>query len=151
MKGINKVILIGRVGQDPDFKTASNGESFAKFSLATTEKWKDKSSGEMREKVEWHRLVCWRRLSEIARDYVNKGTLLYVEGQLRTNKWQDKDGADRWTTEINVGELQMLSPKNSNQSQNMPANDTMGGNDNQSMPAGKVAEGPVELDDDLPF
>ena len=108
MKGVNKVILIGNLGADPETRQMPNGGAVATVSLATSEKWKDKNTGEPQERTEWHRVVFFNRLGEIAGEYLKKGSKVYVEGSLRTRKWQDKDGHDRWTTEIVGSEMQML-------------------------------------------
>jgi single-strand DNA-binding protein len=111
-RGLNKVMLIGRVGQAPEVRIMSqSGKPVANFSLATNENWKDKMTGEMNEKTEWHRCVAYDRLAEIIRDYVTKGMMIYVEGKLQTRKWQDQSGQDRYTTEIVINEMQMLSGK----------------------------------------
>lgn len=114
----NVVNLIGRVGKDPEIRSMSNGSKCAKFSLATTEKWKDKRSGEMKEKTEWHNIVIWNEhLVSVVERFVSKGTLLDVIGALETRKWQDRDGADKYTTEIVLkfdGRILLLSPKNEN-------------------------------------
>lgn len=110
-RGVNKVILIGNLGQDPDVRTMNNGEQVANFSLATSETWQDKNTGEAREKTEWHRCVAYRRLAEIIGQYVKKGSKIYVEGRLQTRKWQGQDGQDRYTTEIIVNEMQMLDSR----------------------------------------
>lgn len=107
---INKVILIGHLGKDPETKTMSNGEKVSNVTLATSENWKDKN-GQKNEKTEWHNLVFYRRLAEIAGEYLQKGSQIYIEGKLQTRKWQTKEGQDRYTTEIIVNELQMLSGK----------------------------------------
>lgn len=107
-KGINKVILIGNLGQDPEVRYMPSGGAVASASLATSETWKDKQSGESQERTEWHRLVFFNRLAEIVGEYLKKGAKIYVEGSLRTRKWQDKSGQDRYTTEIVVNEMQML-------------------------------------------
>lgn len=107
-RGVNKVILIGNLGKDPEMKSFPNGDAFCNLTLATSESWTDKQSGEKKEKTEWHNLVFTRRLAEIAGQYLKKGSKIYVEGSLRTRKWQDKDGHDRYTTEINVNDMQML-------------------------------------------
>ena len=107
---INKVILVGRLGKDPDVKKMTNGETVANVTIATTESWKDKS-GSKQEKIEWHNLVFYRRLAEIAGEYLKKGSQIYVEGKLQTRKWQTKEGQDRYSTEINVSEMQMLGSK----------------------------------------
>ena len=110
-RGVNKVILIGNLGQDPDIRTMNNGEQVANFSLATSETWNDRHSGEKREKTEWHRCVAYRRLAEIISQYVRKGSKLYLEGRLETRKWQGNDGQNRYTTEIIVNEMQMLDSR----------------------------------------
>lgn len=107
-KGINKVILIGKIGQDPEVKTTSVGSTLSTVSLATTEKWKDKTTGDLREFTEWHRVIFWGRQAEVVGQYLKKGSAIYVEGSLRTRKWQDNDGNDRYTTEIHARDMQML-------------------------------------------
>ncbi|WP_218814594.1 single-stranded DNA-binding protein [Rickettsiella endosymbiont of Dermanyssus gallinae] len=107
-RGVNKVILIGNLGKDPEIRATPNGISVASLSLATSEAWKDKQTGEKQEKTEWHRVILFQRLAEIARDYLKKGIKVYIEGKLQTKKWQDKNGQDRFTTEIVANELQML-------------------------------------------
>lgn len=111
MSSINKVILIGNLGADPEMRATSSGESVCNLRLATTDKWKDKATGEAREATEWHRVVLYRRLAEIAGEYLKKGSSVYVEGRLRTRKWQDKDGNERSTTEIECSDLKMLGGK----------------------------------------
>lgn len=107
-RGINKVILVGNLGNDPEVRYSSNGAAIANLSIATSESWKDKNSGEQQERTEWHRVVLFNRLGEIAGEYLRKGSQVYIEGKLQTRKWQDKDGQDRYTTEIVANELQML-------------------------------------------
>ncbi|HWV18812.1 MAG TPA: single-stranded DNA-binding protein [Rhodocyclaceae bacterium] len=108
MASVNKVILVGNLGADPESRYMPNGDAVCNIRLATTESWKDKSSGEKKEITEWHRVVFYRRLAEIAGQYLKKGTPVYIEGRIRTRKWQDKDGQDRYTTEIEATEMQML-------------------------------------------
>lgn len=108
---INKVILIGNLGADPEVRFTQSGTAVATLRLATTEKWRGQD-GQMQEQTEWHRVVAWQRLAEICRDYLSKGSRIYIEGKLRTNKWQDKNGNDRYTTEIIAREMKMLSPRN---------------------------------------
>jgi single-strand DNA-binding protein len=108
MASVNKVILVGNLGADPESRYMPNGDAVCNVRLATTESWKDKSSGEKKEITEWHRVVFYRRLAEIAGQYLKKGTPVYVEGRIRTRKWQDKDGQERYTTEIEATEMQML-------------------------------------------
>ena len=117
MSGINKVILIGNLGKDPEIKIMNNGESVANFNIATSETWKDKSTGEKVEKTEWHRIVFYRRLAEIAGQYLQKGSKVYIEGKLQTRKWQDQNGADRYTTEIIGSSFQMLDARQTQQEQ----------------------------------
>ncbi len=108
---VNKVILIGNLGADPEVRFTQSGTAVATLRLATTEKWKGQD-GQMQEQTEWHRVVAWNRLAEICRDYLSKGSRIYIEGKLRTNKWQDQNGNDRYTTEIVAREMKMLSPRN---------------------------------------
>jgi len=110
-RGVNKVILIGNLGKDPEVRYFPSGDAVANATLATTESWKDKQSGEQREATEWHNLTFPGKLGEIAGKYLHKGSKVYIEGSLRTRKWQDKEGRDRYTTEIRVGDLQMLDGK----------------------------------------
>lgn len=111
MSSVNKVILIGNLGADPERRATASGDAICTLRLATTEKWKDKTSGEMRESTEWHRVVLFRRLAELAGQHLHKGSAVYIEGRLRTRKWQDKDGRDRYTTEIEAGELRFLGSR----------------------------------------
>lgn len=108
MAGINKVIIVGHLGNEPEMRTMPNGEAVANISVATSESWNDRNTGERREVTEWHRIVLYRRLAEIAGQYLHKGSQVYVEGRLRTRKWQDQNGQDRYTTEIQGDNLQML-------------------------------------------
>jgi len=160
-RGINKVILIGNVGVDPDVRYMPNGNAVTTLSLATSETWKDKQTGDKQERTEWHRVVCFNRLGEIAGEYVRKGSKLYVEGSLRTRKWQDPQGQDRYTTEIVASDIQMLDSKGgSAQAHNdMPpaAHQQESSSNNSNTP--KQAKAPQtaaqdafdELDDDIPF
>ena len=110
-RGVNKVILIGNLGKDPEARSTASGTAVTSCSLAVSESWKDKQSGETKEKTEWVNLVFWGRLADIAGQYLKKGSQVYVEGKLQTRKWQDKEGKDRYTTEVNVHDLQMLGGK----------------------------------------
>ncbi len=125
-RGVNKVILVGNLGQKPEIRYTQTDSAVANISLATSESWKDKETGEQREKTEWHRIVYFGKLAEIAEQYLDKGSKVYVEGKLQTRKWQDKEtGADRYTTEIVGNELTMLDSKNAsgmNESQNFERN-----------------------------
>ncbi len=148
---INKVVLVGRLGKDPDVKKMTNGDTVANVTMATTESWKDKS-GSKQEKTEWHNLVFYRRLAEIAGEYLKKGSQIYVEGKLQTRKWQTKEGQDRYSTEIIVSEMQMLGSKmteHSDQSVDRPRHDAV-----DSIPFGNniISTGTLTgKDDDYPF
>jgi single-strand DNA-binding protein len=152
-RGVNKVILIGNLGNDPDVRYTASGAAVANISLATAESWRDKESGEQQERTEWHRVVFFGRLAEIVAEYLKKGSQIYVEGRLQTRKWQDKEGKDRYSTEIVANEMQMLGSRSgggSNQSydQSPPDDDTSSGNKPQ-----KTAAKPKDddFDDDIPF
>lgn len=148
-KGVNKVILVGNIGQDPEIRYMPNGNPVANLTLATSESWKDKQSGETKEQTEWHRVVMFNKLAEIAGEYVKKGSKVYLEGALKTRKWQDQQGQDRYTTEIVANELQMLDRRsdagNSDYQQYSQQS--------EAKPAKKPAEvAEVEIaDDDIPF
>ena len=115
MSGINKVILIGRLGKDPDVRYTPSGDAVANFSIATSEEWKDKDTGEKKERTEWHRIVAWRRLGEICGQYLKKGRECYIEGRLQTRSWEDKDGNKRYTTEIVANDVQFLGGRDDGQ------------------------------------
>lgn len=141
MASVNKVILVGNLGKDPDLRFMPNGDAVCNFSIATTENWKNKD-GQKQEKTEWHNIVIFRKLAEIAGEYLKKGRPVYVEGRLQTRKWQDKDGADRYTTEIVADSMQMLGSKDGNDAPTKPASQPQTGSydgDFESMP------------DDIPF
>lgn len=157
-RGINKVILIGNLGADPEIRYTASGTAVANLRLATSEAWKDKQSGDMQERTEWHRLVIFGRTAEVAGEYLKKGSKIYTEGRLRTNKWQGQDGQDRYTTEIVVNEMQMLDSRGGGtanygppqggarpQSQSQPAPQQQ-----PSQPAA-VDQSFDDLDDDIPF
>lgn len=133
-RGVNKVIILGNLGQDPEVRYTQNSTAIANFSVATSESWKDKQTGEQKEITEWHRVVCYRRLAEIAGEYLKKGSKVYIEGRLQTRKWQGQDGQDKYTTEIVCNEMQMLDSRGSgggdygNQSQNQGQNMNQGSN-----------------------
>ncbi|QRN04810.1 single-stranded DNA-binding protein [Legionella sp. MW5194] len=156
-RGINKVILIGNVGGDPEVRYMPNGNAVTTLSVATSETWKDKQTGDKQERTEWHRVVCFNRLGEIAGEYLRKGSKLYVEGSLRTRKWQDQQGQDRYTTEIVATDIQMLDGKGGSAGgfDEMPGQ-TMGAPASSS-PARKSQHQTAaqdafdELDDDIPF
>lgn len=114
MAGVNKVIIVGHLGNDPEIRTMPNGDAVANISVATSESWNDRNTGERREITEWHRIVFYRRQAEICGEYLRKGSQVYVEGRLRTRKWQDQNGQDRYTTEIQGDVMQMLGSRNPN-------------------------------------
>ena len=117
MAGINKVIIVGHLGNDPEMRTMPNGEQVANISVATSESWTDKNSGKKKDVTEWHRIVFYRRQAEICGQYLQKGSQVYIEGRLKTRKWQDNNGQDRYTTEIQGDVLQMLGGRQNEQSQ----------------------------------
>jgi len=127
-RGINKAIIIGRCGQDPEVNQMASGGSVTNITIATSESWKDKVSGEQKEKTEWHRVVFYRKLAEIAGQYLKKGSKVYIEGKLSTRKWQDKNGQDRYTTEIIANEMQMLDSKGDNSAPAPQADSSPAGN-----------------------
>lgn len=112
MSGVNKVTLIGRLGKDPEVSYIPSGDAVAKFSLATSETWKDKNTGEKQERTEWHKIVAWRRLGEICGEYLHKGSQVYIEGKLQTRSWEDDSGSKRYMTEVVAQTMQMLGGKN---------------------------------------
>lgn len=164
MASVNKVILVGNLGRDPEMRTFPSGDQVANVTLATTDKWRDKQSGEPREHTEWHRLVFNGRLAEIAGQYLRKGSQIYVEGSIRTRKWQDQQtGQDRYSTEVRVDQMQMLG---SRQGMGGPSDDGSDGFDAPRRPApapraapaarapaaaAKPSSGFDDMDDDIPF
>jgi single-strand DNA-binding protein len=152
-RGINKVILVGHLGADPEIKYMPSGGAVANVSIATTESWKDKTSGEKQERTEWHRVTFYQRLAEIVGEYLKKGAQIYVEGRLQTRKWQAKDGTDRYTTEIIASEMQMLGGKSGSGGAGGAAS---GGSRYDSAPANEdsgraAAPAREDFDDDIPF
>jgi len=146
-RGVNKVILVGNLGRDPEVRYMPSGNAVANVTLATTESWKDKQTGEKQERTEWHNVVFYSRLAEIAGEYLKKGSQVYVEGSLRTRKWQDKSGNDRYTTEIIASEMQMLGGRSG--STGYAAGDAKPPMAEQSSSsAGSAAP---DFDDDIPF
>jgi len=144
-RGINKVILVGNLGADPETRYTPSGSAVTKIRIATSESWKDKQSGERQERTEWHKVVFFGRLAEISGEYLKKGSQVYIEGSLRTDKWQDQSGQDRYTTEIVANVMQMLGGR---PGAGAPA---MGGGQRAaSAPQPQAAAEPV-LDDDIPF
>jgi single-strand DNA-binding protein len=158
-RGVNKVILIGNLGSDPEVRYLPSGGPVATINIATSESWKDKQTGQNQERTEWHRVVFFNRLAEICGEYLRKGSKVYVEGSLRTRKWQDKNGVDRYTTEIMGSSLQMLDSKSSGgMGAPMPDYDNMAsapsaGGGYSAPNANAVAEPMAfsEFDDDIPF
>jgi single-strand DNA-binding protein len=150
-RGINKVILVGNLGKDPDIRYTASGAAIANVTIATSESWRDKQSGEKQEKTEWHRVVFFSRLAEIVGEYLKKGSQVYVEGRLQTRKWQDQSGQDRYTTEIVANEMQMLGGRGEGGGQSQGGS----GFRPKPEPAAKPAQAPkVEEDfpdDDIPF
>lgn len=161
MASVNKVILVGHLGKDPETRYMPNGDAITNATLATSESWKDKQTGEKKEQTEWHRLVFYRKLAEIAGQYLRKGSLIYIEGSLKTRKWQDKDGQDRYTTEITVNEMTMLGgrgdassgqpsgePQQRQQQQRPQGN---GGGQQQQRQSAPQSRGFDDFEDDIPF
>ncbi|MBI79247.1 MAG: single-stranded DNA-binding protein [Pseudomonadota bacterium] len=144
-RGINKVILVGTLGADPKTSAMPSGSSVTNVSIATNESWKDKETGEKQDRTEWHRIAFFNRLAEIAAEYLKKGSQIYIEGKLRTRKWQDKDGNDRWTTEIIANELQMLGGRSASIG-DMPEEQT-----NQSEATSSPSSSSEDFNDDIPF
>ncbi|MBT7437110.1 MAG: single-stranded DNA-binding protein [Cellvibrionales bacterium] len=148
-RGINKVILVGTLGADPDTRYTPSNAAVTNLSLATNESWKDKQSGEQKEKTEWHRIVMFNRLAEIASEYLRKGSQIYIEGKIQTRKWEDKEGKDRWTTEIVANEMQMLGGRSS-------GGNSGGASGSEFASSGSSASAPSsdasdDFDDDIPF
>ena len=153
-RGINKVILVGNLGNKPEIRYTPSGSAIATVSIATSSAWKDKQTGEMQDRTEWHRVVFFNRLAEIVGEYLNKGSKIYVEGSLRTRKWQDKSGAERYTTEIIANEMQMLDGKGSGSGSSGPADySNQSQESHQTSAVGQHAahSGPEDIDDDIPF
>ncbi|HEM8180824.1 TPA: single-stranded DNA-binding protein [Providencia rettgeri] len=150
-RGVCKVILIGHLGQDPEIRYMPAGGAVANLTLATSESWRDKQTGEMREKTEWHRVIIFGKLAEVAGEYLKKGSQIYVEGSLHTRKWQDQSGQDRYTTEVVVnigGTMQMLGNGNSNNNGNQTGNKSTSSPNQQYS---NQTEPPMDFDDDIPF
>ncbi len=152
-RGVNKVILIGNLGKDPEVRYMPSGGAVANVTLATSETWRDKQTGETQERTEWHNVVFFNRLAEIAGEYLKKGSKIYVEGSLRTRKWQDKNGQDRYTTEIVATDMQMLDSRGSGPSQGGGGRGMQSSERGQDYggyePVGRAA--PTDFDDDIPF
>lgn len=152
-RGVNKVILVGNLGQEPEVRYMPNGGAVANITLATSESWRDKTTGEQKEKTEWHRVVLFGKLAEVAGEYLKKGSQVYIEGKLNTRKWTDQAGVEKYTTEVHVnvgGTMQMLGgkaeggkPAQSSAQQSRPAQ--------QNQPVAQNNEPPMDFDDDIPF
>jgi len=137
MPSLNKAIIMGHLGKDPETRSLTDGSAVCNFSIATSEKWKDKNSGEMKEATEWHRINAFGKLAEVCGKYLKKGALVYVEGKIQTRKWKDKDGNDRYSTEIRAEEMKMLGGKD--------------GEEKQERPAKKDSGSMADMPDDIPF
>lgn len=144
-RGVNKVILVGTLGRDPEVRSSQSGTVMASLSVATSETWKDKQSGERKEQTEWHRVSMFGRTAEIARDYLKKGSKIYLEGRLQTRKWQDKEGKDQYTTEIVSQEFQMLDSKRDDSGQPYTQSS------NTQTQSSIAAPAATDFDDDIPF
>ncbi|EOG6122128.1 single-stranded DNA-binding protein [Cronobacter malonaticus] len=148
-KGVNKVILVGNLGQDPEVRYMPNGGAVTSLRLATSESWRDKQTGEMKEVTEWHSVVLYGKLAEVAGEYLRKGSQIYIEGQLRTRKWQDQSGQDRYSTEVVVnvgGTMQMLGGKQQSDQPKQQSQTTK-----QKPPSQQSSVPPMDFDDDIPF
>ncbi|HBM2190119.1 TPA: single-stranded DNA-binding protein [Escherichia coli] len=166
-RGVNKVIIVGTLGNDPEVKYSASGSSIANLSVATSEQWKDKQTGEKKEQTEWHRVVIFGKLAEIAGEYLRKGSQVYIEGQLRTRKWTDSNGVDKYTTEIVIpqmgGVMQMLGGRRDDSDQQQPRQQSgqqpqggWGTNPQQQQPQKQQSqqggnEPPMDFDDSIPF
>jgi single-strand DNA-binding protein len=153
-RGINKVILVGNLGADPETRYMPSGSAVTNLSVATSESWKDKQTGEQNERTEWHKVVMFDRLAEIAAEYLRKGSQVYIEGKLQTRKWQDRDGNDRWTTEIRASEMQMLGGRGGGGGGSFGGGQQGGGQQGGGQQGGGSAPpqpGPDDFDDDIPF
>ena len=156
-RGINKVIIVGNVGGDPETRYMPSGSAVTNLTVATNESWKDKQTGEQKERTEWHRVAMFNRLAEIAAEYLRKGSQVYIEGKLRTRKWQDKSGQDRYTTEIIADEMQMLGGRGGSGGGGNFGGGSQGGDQGSGQSGGQGGgnappqPGPDDFDDDIPF
>ncbi|MBL8414936.1 MAG: single-stranded DNA-binding protein [Propionivibrio sp.] len=158
MASVNKVILVGNLGKDPEVRYMTNGDAVANVTIATSDSWKDKATGEKKESTEWHRVVFYRKLAEIVSQYLKKGSQVYIEGRIRTRKWQDKEGQERYTTEIEAEEMKMLGSRQNAASSSggeaeyggsMPSSGAAGAP--RGAAPGKKAPSFEDMDDDIPF
>ena len=154
-RGINKVILVGNLGQDPETRYMPSGAAVTNFTVATNESWTDKQTGEQKDRTEWHRVAMFNRLAEIAAEYLRKGSQVYIEGKLRTRKWQGQDGQDRYTTEIIADEMQMLGGRGGAGGGSFGGGQQGGGQQGGGQQGGggnaPPQPGPDDFDDDIPF
>ncbi len=152
-KGVNKVILIGNLGADPETRYMPSGGAVTNIRLATSESWKDKNTGDTQERTEWHRVVFFNRLAEIAAEYLRKGSQVYIEGSIRTRKWQGQDGQDRYTTEIVANEMQMLGgrPGSGNYAEPPAQRQAHPSQGSPRTPTPPASENIADFDDDIPF
>lgn len=157
MRGVNKVILVGNLGADPEVRYTANGSAVTNIRIATSESWKDKTTGELQERTEWHRITLFARLGEIAGQYLRKGSKVYIEGKLRTRKWQDQQGQDRWSTEVIADQMQMLDSRGGGDNAQAQSYGTAPQQERAPEPAtgGGASEGGFPgdsgFDDDIPF
>ncbi len=150
-RGVNKVIIVGNLGQDPETRYMPSGSAVTNFTVATNESWKDKQTGEQKDRTEWHRVAMFNRLAEIAAEYLRKGSQVYIEGKLRTRKWQGKDGNDRYTTEIIADEMQMLGGRGGGGGTSGGQSEASQGGGGPSGDGAPPQPGPDDFDDDIPF
>ena len=150
-RGVNKVILVGNLGQDPEINYMPSGDAVANISVATSESWKDKETGQPQERTEWHRVVFYKRLAEIVGEYLKKGSKIYVQGKLRTRKWQDQSGQDRYTTEIVASEMQMLDSRGGDSGHSPSQPPAQQQQPSQQPQAQAPAGGFGDFSDDVPF
>lgn len=154
-RGVNKVILVGNLGQDPEVRYLPNGGAVANITLATSESWRDKATGEQKEQTEWHRVVLFGKLAEVAGEYLRKGSQVYIEGQLRTRKWTDQSGVEKYTTEVLVnvgGVMQMLGGKQGGNEQSSSPRNNSQQRSQAAQQQGQHSEPPMDFDDsDIPF
>lgn len=151
MAGVNRVIILGNLGNDPDVRTMPNGDMVTKISVATSESWTDKNTGERKTQTEWHSIVFYRRQAEVAGEYLRKGSKVYVEGRLRTRKWQDQNGQDRYTTEIQGDVLQMLDSRQSGDNQDKSSTSNAYANAKNGVKQPQTQQGADDFDDMIPF
>ena len=149
-RGVNKVIIVGNLGGDPETRYMPSGAAVTNMTVATNESWKDKQTGEQKERTEWHKVAMFNRLAEIAAEYLRKGSQVYIEGKLRTRKWQDQNGNDRWTTEIIADEMQMLGGRGGAGGGGSFGGGQQGGGQKGGSSA-PPQPGPDDFDDDIPF